>query len=59
MPTPIHPYITVIGNVASGKSTLTPFLAKALRAKLVKADELYKTNPFFKDAVVDRSLVAS
>lgn len=50
-----HPYITVIGNVASGKSTVSKLLAKKLGAKLVKADELYKVNPFFKDAVVDRT----
>ncbi|MBI2405032.1 deoxynucleoside kinase [Candidatus Gottesmanbacteria bacterium] len=50
-----HPFITVIGNVGAGKSTLARFLAQKLPAHLVAADELYKTNPFFQDAVVDRA----
>lgn len=49
-----HPYITVIGNVASGKSTVSKLLAKKLNAKLIKADELYKTDPFFQIALRDR-----
>lgn len=48
-------FITVIGNVATGKSTMAEFLAKKLNATLVRADDLYKTNPFFKNAVVDRT----
>lgn len=50
-----HRFITVIGNIASGKSTLTRLLAQSLNAELIQADEFYKTNPFFGDAVVDRS----
>lgn len=50
-----HPYITVIGNIATGKSTLTSFLAESLHAHHGIADELYKINPFFQDAVVDRN----
>ncbi len=50
-----HRFITVIGNIASGKSTITRLLAQSLNAELVQADEFYKTNPFFQDAVVDRS----
>lgn len=50
-----YPLITVIGNVGSGKSTVSKFLAKSFNAHLVSADELYKTNPFFQDTIVDRS----
>lgn len=50
-----HRFITVIGNIASGKSTITRLLAQTLNADLIQADEFYKTNPFFQDAVVDRS----
>lgn len=50
-----YPLITVIGNVGSGKSTLATFLARALHAHHVAADELYKSNPFFSDAVANRS----
>lgn len=50
-----HPFITIIGNVGAGKSTFARFLAKELPAHLVAADEFYKTNPFFHDALVDRS----
>lgn len=46
--------ITIVGNVATGKSTLVHMLADALPAKLVPADELYKTNPFFPLAIEDR-----
>ena len=39
--------ITVIGNVASGKSTLVPVLARALEKKPVFADDLFQTrDPF-------------
>lgn len=48
-------FITIIGNVGSGKSTIAYFLSQNLPAELIAADELYKTNPFFKDAVVDRT----
>jgi deoxyguanosine kinase len=46
--------ITVIGNIGGGKSTLTKHLAHKLKAKLVKADNLYLINPFFPLAVKDR-----
>lgn len=49
-----HKLIVVIGNVGSGKSTLCQALAEKLPAKLVPADELYKTNPFFSLTVGDR-----
>mgnify|MGYP000731244050 CR=1 FL=1 len=39
--------ITVIGNIGSGKTTISPLLAKALRAKHVDADNLFQTiDPF-------------
>ena len=39
--------ITVIGNIGSGKTTLTPILAKALKAREVFADNLFQTvDPF-------------
>ncbi len=46
--------ITVIGNVGSGKTTLSLKLSKLLNARLVKADTFYLTNPFFPLAVKDR-----
>jgi len=48
-----HPIITIIGNVGSGKSTLTDLLAKGLKAHQVDADSLFKINPFFSDFVKD------
>lgn len=50
-----HKHITVIGNVGTGKSTVTALLAEAMAATLVKADELYKVNPFFSLTLEDRS----
>jgi deoxyadenosine/deoxycytidine kinase len=47
--------ITVIGNIASGKSTLAERLAQSLDAEYVAADDLYLTNPFFQAAVLDRT----
>jgi len=47
--------IVIIGNVGAGKSTLGPILARKLSAKYVKADHLYLTNPFFPEAVKNRS----
>jgi len=39
--------VVVIGNIGSGKTTLTPIIAKDLRAKMVDADNLFQTtNPF-------------
>lgn len=39
--------ITVIGNIGSGKTTLTPILAKALGGQVVFADNLFQTvDPF-------------
>jgi len=39
--------ITVIGNIGSGKTTLTPVIAKKLKAKTVMADNLFQTvDPF-------------
>jgi len=39
--------ITVIGNIGSGKTTLTPIIAKRLKAKTVMADNLFQTvDPF-------------
>lgn len=39
--------ITVIGNIGSGKTTLTPLIAKKLKAKTVMADNLFQTiDPF-------------
>jgi deoxyguanosine kinase len=46
--------IVIIGNVGSGKTTLTNSLAKALKARIIQADSLYKTNPFFPLTVKDR-----
>lgn len=47
--------ITVIGNIASGKSTLAQRLAEELKADFVAADELFRINPFFQEAVKDRA----
>lgn len=39
--------ITVIGNIGSGKTTVTPVIAKAIKANLVDADNLFQTvDPF-------------
>jgi deoxyadenosine/deoxycytidine kinase len=39
--------VTVIGNIGSGKTTLTPLMAKKLQAKTVMADNLFQTvDPF-------------
>ncbi len=49
-----HTLTLIIGNVASGKSTLAKRLALATHAKPVMADELFKTNPFFPLVLEDR-----
>src|SRR3990167_10732867 len=48
------PFITVIGSIASGKSTVAKFIADNLGAEFIAADELYKTNPFCKETLKDR-----
>jgi len=50
-----HKLIVVIGNVGTGKTTITHDLARLLKAKEIQADELYLTNPFFPLAIKDRA----
>lgn len=39
--------ITLIGNIGAGKTTTLPFVAKALDAEIIEADDLFQTlNPF-------------
>lgn len=39
--------ITIIGNIGAGKTTSLPYVAQALDAKIVEADDLFQTlNPF-------------
>lgn len=39
--------ITIIGNIGAGKTTTTPFVAQALDADIIEADDLFQTvNPF-------------
>lgn len=39
--------ITIIGNIGAGKTTTLPFVAKALDADVIEADDLFQTvNPF-------------
>lgn len=39
--------ITIIGNIGAGKTTTLPFVAQALSADLIEADDLFQTlNPF-------------
>ncbi len=46
--------LTIIGNIASGKSTLMPILVKSLGAHAVNADELFQTtDPFAKPYLAD------
>lgn len=48
------PTLTIIGNVASGKSTLMPILVKELDAVAVDADNLFQTSdPFAKPYLAD------
>lgn len=46
MPNSKH-LITIIGNIGAGKTTILPFVAKALDADIIEADDLFQTlNPF-------------
>lgn len=47
MPTPN--YLTIIGNIGSGKSTAMPLLLKALDAQPLHADDLFQTLDPFRD----------
>lgn len=47
-------FITVIGNIAAGKSTLVRLLSKKMPAKEIPADSLFRVNPFFPLALNDR-----
>lgn len=39
--------VTIIGNIGSGKTTVTPVIARAIKAKRVDADDLFQTiDPF-------------
>lgn len=46
--TQVHAHtITIIGNIGVGKTTTLPFVAKALDADIIQADDLFQTiNPF-------------
>lgn len=46
--------ITIIGNIASGKSTLTNLLAEYLPAVKLDLDKFYNMSPFFPFALEDR-----
>lgn len=46
--------ITVVGNVAAGKSTLLPKLHSTLNGVLLHADEFYKESPFLPLEIKDR-----
>lgn len=48
-------WVTLVGNVASGKSTVSQAVAQELGWQHLAADELYKTNPFFELTIKDRS----
>jgi deoxyadenosine/deoxycytidine kinase len=50
-----HKFITIIGNIGVGKSTLTDLLAKNLPAHEIPADSLFKISPFFPLTVNDRA----
>lgn len=48
--------LTVIGNIGSGKSTLTPILTKVLGATAIDADDLFQTSdPFARRFLKDIS----
>jgi len=45
--------ITIIGNVGSGKTTTLPFVAKALDADIIQADDLFQTTNPFRERYLD------
>ena len=45
--------ITIIGNIGSGKTTTLPFVAKALEADVIQADNLFQTTNPFRDRYLD------
>lgn len=46
--------LTIVGNIAAGKSTLMPYLSRSLKAKPVDADNLFQTSdPFAKPFLAD------
>lgn len=49
-----HHQITVVGPIASGKTTVSQFLAKSLSLPVLDAD-LYETNPFLEGYIQDTS----
>ncbi len=49
-----YKFITVIGNIAAGKSTLVELLSEKMPAREVPADSLFRINPFFPLALTDR-----
>jgi len=49
-----HQLITVIGPIASGKTTISQFLSRALSLPLLDAD-LFETNPFLPSYIEDNS----
>lgn len=49
-----QPYFTIVGNIGSGKSTLTQLLTKELGAQEIPADNLFEVNPFFPLHLEDR-----
>jgi deoxyadenosine/deoxycytidine kinase len=52
--TPI--FLIIVGNIASGKSTATNILAKALKIPFIEADLLFQTtNPYREDFLSDMS----
>ncbi|MFH2019583.1 MAG: deoxynucleoside kinase [bacterium] len=50
----MHHQITIIGPIASGKTTTSQFLSEKLSLPLIDAD-LYETNPFLSSYIEDNS----